>query len=228
MGIEGRPDGGLIRASDAEREAAIDALRDASAEGRLTFEELSDRIEEAATATTRGDLERLTGDLPSAGPVSPPVGAAGPVSPPAGAAGTTIVEAAGEATVFGDVRRSGPWRVPRASRFSTVFGDIELDLREAVVSHPRLELDLNTVFGDLTLFVPEGVVVEVRAKARFGDVRQQAGLQAPAGAPVVVLSGGTWFGDVRVKSQRLRDRVMATLGLSGTSAAPGRIDRRGD
>ena len=37
-----------VRASDAEREATIERLRDAAAEGRLTFEELADRIEAAA------------------------------------------------------------------------------------------------------------------------------------------------------------------------------------
>jgi hypothetical protein len=33
-----------VRASDAERNRAVDLLRDAAAEGRLTFEELADRI----------------------------------------------------------------------------------------------------------------------------------------------------------------------------------------
>jgi hypothetical protein len=40
-----------VRASDAEREAAIERLRHAAGEGRLTFEELADRIEVAAEVT---------------------------------------------------------------------------------------------------------------------------------------------------------------------------------
>jgi hypothetical protein len=204
MGTQDDPAGDPIRASDAERESAIDVLRDASAEGRLTFEELADRIEAAATATTRGDLQRLTADLP--------VGAH-PVPRTPGAAGSGAVLApVTDSSVFGDVRRSGPWRVPDSSRFSTLFGDIELDLREAVVGQARVEIDAGTVFGDVTLLVPEGVVVEVRTKTFFGDTRQKAGLQGPPGATVVILTGGTWFGDVRVKSERLRERLMAGLG----------------
>jgi hypothetical protein len=34
-----------VRASDPERDATVERLRDAAAEGRLTLEELTDRIE---------------------------------------------------------------------------------------------------------------------------------------------------------------------------------------
>jgi hypothetical protein len=54
-----------VRASDAEREATIERLRVAAGEGRLTFEELADRIDAAGGSSTRGELERLTGDLPA-------------------------------------------------------------------------------------------------------------------------------------------------------------------
>jgi hypothetical protein len=219
MASEDDPTGDPIRASDAERDGTIDVLRDASAEGRLTFEELADRIEAAATATTRGELERLTADLPVADH---------PVPRGPGAAGSgAVVAPVNESTVFADVRRSGPWRVPASSRFSTLFGDIELDLREAIVGHGRIEVDAGTVFGDVTLLVPEGVVVEVRTKTFLGDSRQKAGLEGPAGAPVVVLTGGTWFGDVRVKSERLRERLLAGLGLVRGDAGTDRTLGRG-
>jgi len=55
-----------LRASDAERERTALALRDAAAEGRLTLEELADRLDHALTATTRSELEPLTRDLPAA------------------------------------------------------------------------------------------------------------------------------------------------------------------
>jgi len=64
-----------LRASDAERERTQELLRDAAAEGRLTFEELADRIDAAGRATTREELERLTADLP--------VGTGGAIVPPA-------------------------------------------------------------------------------------------------------------------------------------------------
>jgi len=44
------------RASDAEREQTVATLRDASAEGRLTFEELADRTALAYRARTNAEL----------------------------------------------------------------------------------------------------------------------------------------------------------------------------
>jgi hypothetical protein len=43
-----------VRASDSEREAAVERLRAASVEGRLTFGELTTRTEAAYSAQTRG------------------------------------------------------------------------------------------------------------------------------------------------------------------------------
>lgn len=53
-----------LRASDADRERTIARLRAASGEGRLTFEELAERVERAEAARTGGELVELTADLP--------------------------------------------------------------------------------------------------------------------------------------------------------------------
>jgi hypothetical protein len=54
-----------LRVSDAERERMVDALRDHYADGRLSSDELEERVERAYHATTRGDLSALMRDLPS-------------------------------------------------------------------------------------------------------------------------------------------------------------------
>ena len=63
------------------------------------MEELTDRIEVAASAVMRGDLERLTADLP--------------------AAGVTLAATPEHARErgMGDVKRSGAWLVPAHSEF---------------------------------------------------------------------------------------------------------------
>jgi DNA-binding PadR family transcriptional regulator len=53
-----------IRVSDRDRERATARLRDHFAEGRLTREELDERITAALNARTVGDLRRVTADLP--------------------------------------------------------------------------------------------------------------------------------------------------------------------
>jgi Domain of unknown function (DUF1707) len=59
------PQPAAVRASDADRERTATQLRDNYAEGRLTFEELQQRLDRAYTGRTIGDLQILTGDLPS-------------------------------------------------------------------------------------------------------------------------------------------------------------------
>jgi Domain of unknown function (DUF1707) len=57
-----------LRASDADRDAVVDRLREAAGEGRLEPDELEQRVDRALRARTYGDLGGLLADLPAAGP----------------------------------------------------------------------------------------------------------------------------------------------------------------
>lgn len=58
--------------SDADRERAIDVLKDAFAEGRLTREEHAERVERAYGSRTDAELAAVSGDLPAGPPGTPP------------------------------------------------------------------------------------------------------------------------------------------------------------
>ncbi|HEX4829562.1 MAG TPA: DUF1707 domain-containing protein [Trebonia sp.] len=66
--------GSGIRVSDAEREALAAELREHYAAGRLTREELDDRIDRAFAARTQGDLDAVRRDLPRLRAATPPPG----------------------------------------------------------------------------------------------------------------------------------------------------------
>lgn len=70
-----------MRVSDTEREAAAGELREHFASGRLDAEELNERLSAVFAAKTRGDLNAIFTDLPSAGHA--PVGAGAPGGRPA-------------------------------------------------------------------------------------------------------------------------------------------------
>jgi hypothetical protein len=53
-----------LRASDADRDAVADRLREAAGEGRLEPDELEHRVDSALRARTYGQLARLVADLP--------------------------------------------------------------------------------------------------------------------------------------------------------------------
>ena len=53
-----------LRVADSDREQLIDELREHAGAGRLTSDELEQRIGEAYAASTRADLDELRADLP--------------------------------------------------------------------------------------------------------------------------------------------------------------------
>lgn len=69
-----------IRVSDADRERVTARLRDHFAEGRLTQDELDERVSAALNAKTYGDLRQVMTDLPEPGP-PPRQAAAAPPAP---------------------------------------------------------------------------------------------------------------------------------------------------
>jgi Domain of unknown function (DUF1707) len=68
-----------IRVSDADRERVTSRLREHFAEGRLTSDELDERISATLSAKTFGDLRPIMADLPEPAPLGPQPG---PVPPP--------------------------------------------------------------------------------------------------------------------------------------------------
>jgi hypothetical protein len=71
-----------LRASDADRDAVTERLREAAGEGRLEPEELEERVDSALRARTYGELARLVADLarPPNAPLRRPGGRTGAVA----------------------------------------------------------------------------------------------------------------------------------------------------
>ena len=60
-----------MRVSDADRDHVTARLRDHFAQGRLTPDELDERVSAALNAKTVGDLRHIMADLPEPAPVAP-------------------------------------------------------------------------------------------------------------------------------------------------------------
>jgi uncharacterized membrane protein len=65
MAASGRSD---MRASDADRERAVNVLNAGFAEGRLPKDEYDERVGQVYSVPTRADLEQVTAQLPGGGP----------------------------------------------------------------------------------------------------------------------------------------------------------------
>ena len=170
-----------IRASDADRERAVELLRDHAAEGRLTLEELADRVSTAFRARTSDELARLTGDLP------------------AKRAGSRRRPTRFLLSVFGSTEREGRIRVRRRVACLTAFGNIDLDLRRATLEGDVITVIALGMFGALDVYVPEGVEVDLHGAALGGHKRANGNDPLPnPGTPLVRIFAISLFAGIDV------------------------------
>lgn len=180
-----------VRPSDAERDQVVARLRTAAGEGRITFAELSDRIEEAFRATDAVALERLTADLPAPIPTSLP--SAGRVERVVG--------------VLSGTSRTGRWRPPTRTTAVAVVGSCLVDLCDAVIDEPEIEVKAVAVLGGVEVLVPEGVHAEVVGWAVLGGKDHRVRGPVPdADAPTVRVVCRAVLGGVTVRTPRVHGR----------------------
>lgn len=191
--LSGPADHSLMRVSDSDRERAADVLREAAGHGRITMDELDERLEVAYAAKTYADLAAVTRDLP--GPAQAPA----PVQPAvAGRIGGTPRSKFSVAIMSG-ARRMGRWVVPRDYVGVAVMGGIELDLREAQFSEPEVTIHAYTLMGGIEITVPEDVDVDVSGVAFMGGFDHNASGPGVPGAPRVRIIGFALMGGVDVR-----------------------------
>ena len=130
-----------IRASHADRDRVVDALRTAAGDGRLTAEELDSRLEIALSARTVGELAALTEDLPAI--------------PTAQGHDLLTVEQHG-----GKYVREGRWQVPARIELRTQLCRVTLDFTQAVITSSLLKIETDMVHGKLFLVTTPGIVID--------------------------------------------------------------------
>ena len=182
-----------MRVSDSDRERAADVLREAAGHGRITMDELDERLELTYAAKTYADLAAVTRDLP--GPAQAP-SAVQPAM--AGRIGGTPRSKFSVAIMSG-ARRMGRWVVPRNYVGVAVMGGIELDLREAQFSEPEVTIHAYTLMGGIEITVPEDVDVDVSGVAFMGGFDHNASGPGVPGAPRVRIIGFALMGAVDVR-----------------------------
>ncbi|MFJ9039340.1 DUF1707 domain-containing protein [Streptomyces sp. NPDC102406] len=206
MDLEKRPqqtapavDQADLRASDADRDRIADILREALAEGRLDAEEHAERIDGVYRAKTVGELEPLVRDLPAQPPRAAAAGTAPgrPVSAPAPAGpGENLV------AVFSSTTRKGRWRVGRRTHAYAVFGNIEIDLSEAIFEHPEVSIRAVSVFGNVEIQVPENISLRGSGGGVLGNFEVHTLDAADPDAPVVLVDGVAVLGNIEARPKR--------------------------
>jgi len=203
-----------LRASDEDRERTAETLRRAAGEGRLTMDELEERLHSTYEARTHRDLEALTRDVV--------------VVPGETRATRRVPVRRGEDTgahwlisVMSGRDRKGRWRVGRRCNVINIMGGSDLDLNDAELADDYVEMTVFSLMGGADIRVPDGLNVEVSEFAFMGGNSVRLGDELPdPGGPVLRLRllsimGGT---DVKrgrklSKRERLRQKELERRGL---------------
>ncbi len=206
-----------IRIGHAERDEAMESLRVAAGDGRLTLEELDERLDAALRARTRGDLQELLSDL------MPPAELERVVTPESSVArisepGWSWEDPLVLTARWDDVVRAGAWEVPPFLELNPVAANVKLNFVDARAPHQIIDVHLIGGAGDAVLVLPEGWGADVaRVTKGMGGVRSNVSPRPSGRFPLVVVRGKVTLGGLKVRHPNsldtwLRERRLAKGG----------------
>ncbi|MER7000303.1 DUF1707 domain-containing protein [Streptomyces sp. NPDC000410] len=178
-----------MRVSHAERDAVVEQLRDAAADGRIDLDELDARLAVALTAKTYGDLAPLTADLPTEAAVLDP---GEPLTLKGGMHG---------------VSRVGRWQVPARISARGGMGGVKLDFTRTECRLPEVEIEVHGEMAGVTVVIPDGWVADTDGvDPGVGGVKDKTTEDRLPGTPLIRFVGQGGMGGVVVRHPNLRER----------------------
>ena len=170
-----------VRVSDDDRDRTVWRLQQAFVEGRLSPDEMDERLERALMARSQGDLVTAITDLP-------------------GARGDEVVELR---STGGRITRAGDWQVPRLLRIESQYGGVRLDLSQAVIEHRRIEIELHLEYGSATIILPPGTTVDANGtQTTWGRVTVRPARRTGPERLHVRIAGELGYGHLRIRHPR--------------------------
>jgi hypothetical protein len=201
-------DDGAVRVSDADRERAALVLRDAAADGRLTLDELTERLDGAYGAKTRGELDGVISDL-------------GRTAAPSRAPDATR-RRRWFVAVMGGNHVTGRFRLDDDVRVVSVMGGTNLDLRGAELAHPDVTITVLSVMGGVNVIVPPGVEVDAHGVIPLmGGRNIRVAAPETPDAPRIRIRGLVLMGGLNVSSRRRKHHGLPAPELPELPQLPG-------
>jgi hypothetical protein len=194
-----------LRASDADREHHAEVLRRAAGEGRLTMDELDERLTMVYESRTHRELQRLIADVvvPSdqAHPATHSRSGRVPVKRGEGGASWLV-------SIMSGRERKGRWRVGPHLKVINFMGGSDLDLNDAEFADDVVEMTVVAFMGGADIRVPDGLNVELSEFAFMGGNSSKLGEDRPdPGGPTLRLRMFSVMGGIDVKRGRKLTRA---------------------
>ncbi|WP_098024284.1 DUF1707 domain-containing protein [Streptomyces sp. st115] len=180
---------GELRASHDDREAVVELLRDAAAEGRIGLDELDSRLERALGSRTYAELAVLTADLPQ---------------PQSAASGPPLVLKGG---LYGASRGPGRWEVPRQVIAHGGVGGVQLDFTRVECRLPEVAVAAYGETSGVTIVIPDGWAADTGGMdPGAGGLKDETTSDRLPGTPLIRLTGAGGMAGVVIRHPNRRER----------------------
>lgn len=176
-------------ASDQDREEALQILRQALVDGRITTAQHGERVSKTLVARYVAEVDEVTADIPPSGRLPAPTPENALMASDAGRAHGFLRSTS--------VRPQGA--VPRQLRSGAIWGNAEIDLRDAIIPTEGVDVRLWAYLGDVTVVVPPQVQVRLAATPILGRVVNA--LRSDATGPAIRIRALAIFGDIHVRTE---------------------------
>jgi hypothetical protein len=187
-----------LRISDTDRDHAAEVIREAHAQGRITVDELDERLSSVYAAKTEADLVPVTRDLPATPGPRPAA-----MAPARGRIGGTARFRMSLA-ILGGASRDGAWVVPPEYKAIATLGGIKLDMSDSTFAEAETVIKAYAVLGGMEITVPEDAEVEVGAVGIMGGIDHGGEGPGVPGGPRIRIVGVAVMGGIEIKRARAK------------------------
>ncbi len=186
-----------LRVGHREREKVAEVLQEAAEEGRLTLEELDERLDAALNARTYADLDALVADLPVSRPSTAMLEPKAPLPLEIGTHAGDPMRVSGG--MWSDTR-SGEWHVPPFLVVTGDMGSVKLNCLEAICPHEVVDIDVSGGMGSSTIVLPEGWGANSeRVVKGWGGLYNKVNPTPTPEHPLLRLHGNAGVGSITVR-----------------------------
>lgn len=191
---------------ELEREETVQVLCQQFAHDQMSTQELEKRLEAVYRASSPEELHALVAALPAVRAEEPAGRRNVPVR-------TVAPREQRFLAAFGSVQKRGEWEPADRVRGVAMFGELDLDFRDALIPMGITTVQVLATFGNVRVVVPPGLHIECDGSAVLGRFSGSTSLAASANAdaPTLRITGLALFGEVKVVMRLPEESEMQAL-----------------